>query len=70
MGKMWNNNKDGVYECVCCGRPLLRFDCEIGCEERLSVASNEPIDEKAVTIASDKKKIEWQAVVTRTSASC
>ena len=57
QGKMWNNNKDGIYVCLCCGRPLFdsteKFDAKNGYP-----CFNEPIDEKVITIASDKKKIE------------
>ena len=25
-GKYWNNHADGMYRCVCCGKPLFRSD--------------------------------------------
>ncbi len=56
-GIMWKNKKDGVYVCVCCGQPLFdskaKFDAKNGYP-----CFNAVIDEKAVTIAGDKKRIE------------
>jgi peptide-methionine (R)-S-oxide reductase len=56
-GNLWKNNKDGVYVCVCCSQPLFdskeKFDAKNGYP-----CFKDPIDEDAVGIASDKKRIE------------
>ncbi len=56
-GNLWKNKKDGVYVCVCCGQPLFdskaKFDAKNGYP-----CFNTVIDEKAITVAGDKKRIE------------
>lgn len=57
LGKNWSNTKDGVYVCVCCGQPLFDSTAKIN-GVRGYPCFKSTIDSDAVTIASDKKKIE------------
>jgi peptide-methionine (R)-S-oxide reductase len=51
-GAYWNNHKDGVYECVCCGQPL--FDAKTKFESGTGWPSFwEPADKSNVSELSD-----------------
>lgn len=51
-GCYWNTKEPGIYECVCCGRPLFKsetkFDSGTGWPSFF-----EPVDEKSVVMKPD-----------------
>lgn len=63
-GKYWDCEKQGMYECVCCGLPLFdastKFDSGTGWPSFF-----QPADDKAVELKSDRKL--W---MTRTEVIC
>jgi peptide-methionine (R)-S-oxide reductase len=63
-GKYWDCEKQGIYECVCCGLPLFdastKFDSGTGWPSFF-----QPADDQAVELKSDRKL--W---MTRTEVVC
>lgn len=63
-GKYWDHKADGVYKCVCCGRPLFdsksKYDSETGWP-----SFNRPIDDRNLRTAVDLSLFQ-----TRTEVMC
>lgn len=63
-GAYWNNKKDGVYRCVCCGQPLFdsatKFDSGTGWPSFW-----QPLVEESVAVQSDRS---W--LMNRTEVLC
>jgi peptide-methionine (R)-S-oxide reductase len=63
-GELWNNKKDGMYVCICCGQPLFdsgtKFESGTGWPSFFA-----PVEEGNVAIESDRS---WFMV--RTEVHC
>lgn len=63
-GPNWNNKEDGLYRCVCCGKPL--FDSNTKYESGTGWPSfYEPVDDSAVREHKDRSLF-----MTRTEVRC
>src|SRR3546814_716587 len=63
-GPNWNNKEDGLYRCVCCGKPL--FDSDTKYESGTGWPSlYEPVDDSAVREHKDRSLF-----MTRTEVRC
>jgi peptide-methionine (R)-S-oxide reductase len=63
-GEYWNEHRDGVYRCVCCGLPL--FDAQTKYDSGTGWPSfYQPVDEKNV-----KTAVDHGGFMTRTEVLC